>query len=99
MWHWIKNAVHKVVHAVKTAARAVANAITTGVNAIAHAVHSTIGLFFDAIAVLGHFILAIPILGRLIGWAWSAVLTAVWWAASFIDVLLTLLGIMIEKRL
>jgi hypothetical protein len=76
-----------------------AGVVTTVVGGAVTAVESTVGIVGDVVGIVVGVIFAIPYVGRVLNLIWNIVLTVVWGVVSIPDFVLTLLGIMFEKRL
>jgi len=81
------------------AADAVWGGVTTVVNGILDTLESIFGGLLDALAWIVEGILSIPWIGGFLRDLWNLILTIVWSLVSIVDFILTLLGIMPEKRL
>jgi hypothetical protein len=85
---WIRRAARRVWHAIKKAAKAAW-----------HVVRRVERLLGAGLGYIFHLVLSIPIVGRLLHWAWNIILTLVYLVFSVIDFVLTLFGLMLPKRM
>lgn len=96
---WVENIVcvaWKLVPAIVCIAADIASSV---LNIISALLDATIGLLLSFLGFIVSIITSLPGIGRLLGWAWNLVVGLVNVIVSLPDAVLTLLGIMPEKRL
>lgn len=91
-WRRVKRAVRKAV-------KAVVDSVTTVINAVIEVFESTLGWALSGGMLIIGFIFSIPFFGRFIRWVWNSVLSIAWSIVGIPDFLLSLIGILPEKKL
>lgn len=95
----VANAVGSPPGWVQSAVNAVVGGVTTAVNFVVDTLDSTVGVVLDVIGFAAGIIFSIPYFGRFLQQLWNWYLTIFWFAFSFVDFILSLLGLMPEKRM
>jgi len=93
--------IEDVASGIGTAITGFVDVVTTVVNAVIEVFESTVGWLIDVLAFFGELLFSIPVIGRLLKWAWNLGLTG-FWAVSplgIVDFLGALVGILPEKKL
>lgn len=98
-WEWVKNIVCVAWKYITNWVCVIADAVISIVNIIASAVDFVFGIIGGIIAFIVDIITSIPFIGRVIEWILNIVKTIVYGVMSLPDAILTLLGIMPEKKL
>jgi hypothetical protein len=98
-WEWVKNIVCVAWKYITKIICVVADVFSSILNLIGAIIDVIIGIIVGIIAFIVDIITSIPFIGRLIEWALNILKTGVNAIASLPDAILTLLGIMPEKKM
>jgi hypothetical protein len=90
---------NSLAHTFTEAVEAIGDTATTAVNVVTNFLDNSVGPLFIPVTYVIDIIEAFPIVGRIVEYVINFVTTIVWFVASLPDFILTVLGIMIEKRM
>lgn len=98
-WEWVKNIVCIAWKYITLFVCVIFDVISTIINLVGSVLDTIISFIGGIIAFVVDIILSIPFIGRAIEWLLNIIKTVVYAVASLPDAILTLLGIMPEKKM
>lgn len=98
-WYWVSNLVCVAWTWVTEVVCVAWEIVSTVANAVVETVESIVGWVVSAVGFIVELIFSIPILGRILKWAWNIVLTAFWGFVGLADAVLGFFGFLPEKKL
>lgn len=98
-WEWVKNVVCVAWIVLSTGLCRVTDVLTSALNLLATALEAALNWALSIVGFVVGILQMLPGLGRIISWIWGVVGTIINGILSLPDAVLTLFGIMPEKRL